>query len=657
MYGELRSEKIDSQTRLINSILKKEVESINSGYCFFLGAGCSVSSGIPLASQITSILKKLVFIEYNFSLNKVVRKKEETFYQYLDRVDGHIFKYEIIFEEFIKSIEEGFLIRLDDERLMFEEQISKYFPTEEVRELAESFLNDRLYGLWFEKYSEKPRNRQAFIEEIIENIEPSGAYVLLGQLIKMGYVKNIFTTNFDDLISDALILYYGDKPRVYSHNEIAQFIQFTDKRPNIVKLHGDFLYENIKNINKETKRLDSNMEKKFSEALSNQDIIFLGYNGADESIMNVLTKVREENKFTIYWCGLDERNLHWRVVKLLNDSDDSYFIKIRDFDDFLFELFNQAPKAAEINIVQKARSNEAKMKNYLNSFYKKRFKRSHKICAEEYSIIGEIPVGYEMLQKIKEDSLPIDQIVNYYKFIAELNPNIAWVLNNYGVSLIKNGNHSDAVNIIKGAINNHPSFSLLWYNLGIIYHDTDRLEDALSAFHKASELDNSFANAFNNLAVTYNSQREYDLALAAIEKAINIQAKGKYLVNKGIFLKNKKHLKEAIKFYDAAIDKKEDLLEAYLNKGNALRLLKEYDLAVEYTFSALKINSDHEYIYANLAEIYAEKGDSDNFYFYLIEALKRNYPIWRHLDDRAFRNYKKEDQFIKLLKEYCPINL
>jgi tetratricopeptide (TPR) repeat protein len=657
MHSSLKSEKVDSQIRLINNILRKNGDSVNSGYCFFLGAGCSVSSGIPLASQITFILKKLIFIEYNFSLNKVVRQPGESFHQYLDRVDAHIFKYEVAFEDFIKSTEESFSTRLESEKSIFEEYIKEHLPAEHVEEFRESFFHDRLYGLWFEKYSEKPRNRQALIEEIIENIEPSGPYILLGQLIKMGYVRNIFTTNFDDLISDSLIIYYGEKPRVYSHNEIAQYIRFNDKRPNIIKLHGDFLYENIKNINKETKRLDSNMEKKFSEALSNQDIIVLGYNGADESIMNVLSKVRKENKFTIYWCGMDERNLHWRVVKLLNEADDAYFIKIRDFDDFVFELFNQTPRTGEINLIQKARVNEAKMKNYLHSFYKKRFKRSHKICPEEYSIISEITVGNELLQKIKEETLPIEQVVNYYKFIAELNPSAEWVLNNYGVSLLKNDNHADALNIIKAAITNSPDYPLLWYNLGVIYHDTDRLEEAILAFRKASELDRNFSNAFNNLAVTYNSQREYELALSAIDKAINIQRDGKYLVNKGIFLKNKKQVKDAIKLYDEAIDKKEALLEAFLNKGNALRLLKEYDLAVEYSFKALKIDSDHEYIYATLAEIFAEKGDSDNFYVYLVEALKRNYPIWRHLDDRAFKNYKKEEQFIRLLKEYCPINI
>lgn len=423
-------------------------------------------------------------------------------------------------------------------------------------------------------------------------------------------------------------------------------------------MHGDFLYENIKNIPTETNQLDSNMEMKFSEALKNQDVIFIGYNGADESIMNVISKVRRDNKFTIYWCDLDENKLHWRVVKLLNEFEDSYFIRIRNFDDFIFELFNQSPINSRIDLVKKAKVNESKMKTYLDSFYKKRFKRSHKICPEKYAPINEINsgLGLEFIQKIERNSLTMDEVVKYYRIIAELNPNTEWVINNFGISLMKNDSYVEALNIIEEGIKINPHYPLFWYNLGIIYHDTDRLDDALIAFAKVTELDDKFAEAFNNLAATYNSKRDYKNALIFIEKAINIEPVGKFLVNKGIILKNNKLLTEAIKFYDEAIEKGEDLVEAYLNKSNALRLLKSYDLAEEFSLKALELDTTHEYIYATLAEIYAEKGDLEKFYYYLLEALKRNYPLWRHIDDRAFVPYRKEERFSLLLKEYCPIN-
>ncbi|MEO8666775.1 MAG: SIR2 family protein [Ignavibacteria bacterium] len=657
MIVSLKSEKVDSQIRLINTILRRDGKFINSRFCFFLGAGCSISSGIPLASQLILILKKLIFIDYHSSINSIVRQPSELIYQYIDRIDSYILKYEIDFEEFVTFTEESFLKQLKRDKQRFNRYISDARNKSNLKILKNLFLQDSLYGLWFEKYSKTPRKRQALVEEIIENTEPSVSYILLSQLIRNGYIRNIFTTNFDDLISYSLLLYYSEKPKVYFHNEIAKYINFEGTKPNIIKLHGDFLYESVKNINSETEYLDPNMEKKFLEGLNNRDIVFLGYNGADESIMNTILKVRTENKFTIFWCGIDEQKLHWRVIKLLNETNDSYFIKIRSFDDFIFELYNQIPEKNEINIVQKAKMTEIEIKNYLDSFNKKRLKRSHKICSEEYSPTKVISEGQELLGKIDANSLTIDTTIKYYRIINELNPNTDWIINNYGVSLLKDNNHSEALDIISEGLMYHKNFPLLWYNIGIVYHDTDRLEDARIAFMKATELHPSFANAFNNLAATYNSQREYKLALSAIEKAIHISRNGKFLVLKGIILKNQKEITEAIKLYDEAIEKQEDLLEAFLNKSNALRLIKSYDLAEEFSLKALLINSEHEYIYATLSQIFAEKGDKNNFYYYLIEALKRNYPIWRHLDDRAFINYKKEERFTDLLKEYCPINM
>ncbi len=656
MIATLKREKIDSQIRLINTILRKDGIFINSRFCFFLGAGCSVSSGIPLASQIISILRKLVFIDYHSSLNKIIRSPNEPIEQYLASIDAYILKYEIDFTDFISTIESQFLKMLEKNKSRFHRYVSDARSKKDEM-IKSQFIQDNLYGLWFEKYSRTPRKRQALIEQIIENIEPSVSYILLAQLIKNGYVRNIFTTNFDDLLNYSLLKYCTEKPKVFFHNELAKFIRFDDRKANIIKLHGDFLFENIKNINSETKFLDTNMEEKFLEGLSNRDIVFLGYNGADESIMNTLIRVRKENKFTIYWCGFDEKMLHWRVIKLLNESNDAYFIKIRSFDDFIFELYNQDQEKYELDIIKRAIMTEAKVKDYLAFFNKRRFKRSHKICPEEFSPIEDIQEGIELIKKIDLSSSPSETIVKYYKILYELNPDVNWVKINYSVSLLRAGLHSDALVILSSAMKDHFDDYLLWYNLGVVYHDMNRLKEARDAFLLATKVNPQFANGFNNLAATYNSQREYSQALTTIDKAIEIERKGKFLVLKGIILKNLKHFEEANKLYDEAISLKEDILEALLNKSNVLRLLESYELAEKFSKEALKIDTEHEYIYATLAQICAERGDTTNFYHFLTEALKRNYPLWRHLDDRAFVNYKKEERFKNLLKEYSPMNI
>jgi tetratricopeptide (TPR) repeat protein len=649
----LKKEKIDSQVRLINNIIRSKPGS----HCFFLGAGCSISSGIPLVSQIIEILKKLIFVQYQAAINPLIRGQKETLSAFLNRLDSYIFKYNTEFKDFVSSIENEFLKNLNNN----DKNLKKYFGGNPRYELTgyliKSRFQDSLYGMWFGKYSESPRLRQELIEEIIKDIEPNGAYIFLAHLIKMGHIRDIFTTNFDDLLNDSMLQYFNDKPRVFAHNEIAQYIRFNNNRPNIIKLHGDFLFENIKNINEETELLDNNMKKKFSEALRERHIVFLGYNGADQSIMKIISKVRKEQLFTIYWCGLNEHNLHWRVIKLLNESENAYFIKIRNFDDFIFELFFYPRKAVEINLVQQAKLKEEKMKKYLNSFYKKRFKRSHKICPEEFAAVHELDEWKDIIQKIKQNSASTEEVIKYYKVLYEFNPTIPWIINNYGVILLKSNNHSEALDVIKKGTLQYPKFSMLWYNLGIIYHDTDFLEEAKDAFNKVIKLNPQHATAFNNLAATYNKLREYENDLNNINKAFDIKPCSKFLVLKGIVLKNMNKLTDAIKCYDQAMSYEEYLAEVFLNKANALRLLKDYKDAEKYCFNALEIDSNHEYVYVTLAQIYAETGKVEKFYVYLLEALKRNYPIWRHLDDRAFRIHRNDSEFKRLLEEYCPINM
>jgi tetratricopeptide (TPR) repeat protein len=648
----LLPEKVDSQTRLINYILKTKAESNQQKFCLFLGAGCSVSSGVPTALGMIEIIKKMVFIESHHSLNHIIREQTEKLDSYLKRVDNYISKYEIEFNYFIKSTENIF-----NELITIGMSKNKSNLDTNDEEKLKLLIEDKLYGNWFGKYSMNPKNRQKLIEELVENIEPGGAYILLANLIKKQYITTVFTTNFDDLIYDALTKYFNEKPRVYSHNEVAQYIRFTDNRPNIIKLHGDFLYENIRNIYTETKELDINMQSKFSEAIRTKGLVVIGYNGADESIMNVLFNVRREIPFSIYWCDRSEDKLHWRSKKLINESEDAYFIKIRDFDDFVFELFNYSNEELTINLVSKAKSSETKMKKYLENYYSQRYKRSHKICPEQYGDFGNIEDGTEILNKLKLPSTSIEIKVKYYEIIYNLNPTEDWLINNYAVALIQANDRVEAKRLLQSGIEKNPLYSLFWYNLGVVYHDIDLLEDAKKCFLTATELNRNYANAFCNLAATLNKQREYDKAFDSINKAISLDKKGKYLVNKAIILKNMGFIDEAIQLYDEAILIGDDNVRALLNRANAKRLKSEYKNSLEDSFRALELNPEHEYIYITICQVYGHLQLRDKFYHFFTEALKRNYPIWRHIDDPGFYYYKDEPKFIALVKRYSPINI
>jgi NAD-dependent SIR2 family protein deacetylase len=334
----LKENKKKSLDFLINKAQESHSDVRTLPKCsLLLGAGCSRSSQIPTGGEIIDLLRKLWFLAHypngnNFKIS-TFEIDEEKFSEISDEFQTKYLEIETQLKEKVK-------IKVD--KTIFLKYLSQAIELTDKSLLVENIFQDELYGFWFEMFSENPRDRQQIIEYLIEKGAPAGAYLLLAHMIAKKKFMNIFTTNFDDLLNDSLIKYTDQKPRVYAHNEISCYINPLNERPNIIKLHGDFLFENIKNISGETKILEPNMKLKLEEALKNNiDLIVIGFNGADDSVMNALSEIKENSPFAVYWCGRKEDKLNWKVKAFLNYHPNAYFIEIESFEYLVFKLFQR----------------------------------------------------------------------------------------------------------------------------------------------------------------------------------------------------------------------------------------------------------------------------------------------------------------------------
>lgn len=155
---------------------------------FFLGAGCSKTSGIPLASELVHDiwLPKLHW-------RKGMGSKEKV-----------------------------------------EKWAAKRFPGY-TKENAATYYNHVIEELF-----PSPLERQKEIERLCDGKFPGFGYSVLASLManaSAGFNMTI-TTNFDDLIADALYLYADARPLVIPHESLAGYINPHSKRPLVVKLHG-----------------------------------------------------------------------------------------------------------------------------------------------------------------------------------------------------------------------------------------------------------------------------------------------------------------------------------------------------------------------------------------------------------------------------------
>ena len=202
--------------------LKAITSEIDKRFAIFLGAGCSVTSGIPAAGQL---------------------------------------------------VHDNWLPRLHNicapSRKDLDSWAKEEFPDYDQLHPSTS------YGAVMERLFLSPEERQREIENLCDGKFPAFGYAVLSNLVSPegGHFNVILTTNFDDLMADALYLFSSARPLVIHHESLAGYIRPTRTRPLVVKLHGDHRLS-PHNTFEETKELQKDIDKQVRLLLRNPWILF-----------------------------------------------------------------------------------------------------------------------------------------------------------------------------------------------------------------------------------------------------------------------------------------------------------------------------------------------------------------------------------------------
>lgn len=262
----------------------------NPNYSLLLGAGCSVTSGIKSASSLIDKWRHDIYLSYDTNKEKEYNKDEAI--EYLRKYGG------------------------------------RWYNTSNE------------YSSLFEKKYDLPRQRRMFVEQEVSQAKPSIGYAYLTKLVENTFFNALFTTNFDDLVNEAFYLFSNTRPIVCAHDSGISSITITSKRPKIIKLHGDYLFDDIKSTLRETESLEVNMKNKFIEFAKDYGLIVVGYSGQDRSIMDVLTYLLKQDEYYkngIYWCLRSNSEIPEDLRKLLW-RERAYYVVIDGFDELLAKL-------------------------------------------------------------------------------------------------------------------------------------------------------------------------------------------------------------------------------------------------------------------------------------------------------------------------------
>ena len=261
------------------------------GFALFLGAGASKSSGVLLASEMIAEWREMAYADA-CSSNK---------------------------------------------------SLGKFGCEAWCKQQKAWYEQDDEYSQLFELIYEDSRSRQRYIEDKIKDAFPSWGYLYLANIVQHGRFNIVFTTNFDDLINEALTIFLGYNAVVCAVDSEVATINVTTDRAKIVKLHGDYLFESfMKNTSKELKALTTNMEEKFAQFALENGLVVLGYAGRDESIMRVLEQLLKDGRcfpHGLYWGLRVGEKIAPRVRKLALDHPERFrLFTFADFDSFMARL-------------------------------------------------------------------------------------------------------------------------------------------------------------------------------------------------------------------------------------------------------------------------------------------------------------------------------
>ncbi len=512
------------------------------------------------------------------------------------------------------------------------------------------------------------RWQQCRLQETNRDIQPSPGYSILAKIMEDTRHKAVITTNFDNLMADALHIYTSCYPLVCGHESLTGFIQAAMRRPIVCKIHRDLLLHPL-NDRRSLRRMHEAWSGTLRTLFSHYTPIFVGYGGNDESLMGQLESLAsDEIKGRLIWCyyeGQDKQDQPNERIRKLVTQHGGALVAIPDFDRFMI-LLGATMKLEPLDDVLGERA-KTRQKDYQDSILGMR--------TDDYPQI--IPAIRATLRRANSEwwsyQLEVDaerslskKDVLFQNAIKQL-PNSSELLGNYA-TFVWNERKDLGVteSLYKRAIDADPKKSV---NLGnyatFLWEERQDLDGAEALYKRAIDADPKDSLSLGRYAnFLWQERKDLDGAEAFYKRAIDADPKHSLsLCRYAVFLEEeRKDLDGAEAFYKRAID--EDPKHAYSLCKYATFLRKErkdLDGAEAFYKRAIDADPKHAYSLSRYATfLEKERKDLDSaeaFYKRAIDAdPKHAYSLGAYVFflTTARKSYESAVQYAKQRLELTP---
>lgn len=635
------SYRIISANQLVRAI--KEGKKNAERFCFILGSGASVSSGIPAGASLEyEWMKEMETTPGMKEVREIAKKLQE---------DGHL-------ENDFAKIEKA-----------WNETKSSGTP------LPSEFYFD-IYKL---RFFPNHRNGYHYLENIMANKNPGFGYHPLALMLASGKGDNlVITTNFDSLVEDALFLYTDSKPLVINHELLADYAGDSNiKRPIIAKVHRGIFFDPL-NQPEETNELKGRWHDVLVSVFQIYTPIVIGYGGGDNSLMKLLEEENVKMKNGIYWCYMEKYGLPNEKTQELVQNKKGYFVRTAGFDAIMLAIGNALfPDQIGVHETEKYLNNRTSMQivNYekeyrkLTEFENKggveegdaQANQSENEFKEEIEKMTERGAVSENERQEKNqltawdywrqgrnfyDSMQYQDAIESYTKAIDVQKNVADFYCSRGDAWIKQEQYNEAIHDYERAIELEPENAVFYNNRGYAYECMNKLDKAIGEYGTAIELDPNEAIIYSNRGNVYSELGSYDKAFNDYKKALKLDSKcstaymglgdlyellgndskaideySKAITvapkdsmiynNRGYLYLKLEDYDKAISDLNMAIDLEPDYANPYKHYGTILKKKGDYKVAIDYLTTAISLDSKYKKAYLERAEVYRMMGEEE----------------------------------------------
>jgi len=466
------------------------------------------------------------------------------------------------------------------------------------------------YSQYYEARFPITRDGYSYMEKIMEKVSPSAGYAALAYILCETDNNIVLTTNFDRLTEEAINRHQRKFPLVIGHEALAHYIADDAKCPIVIKIHRDLLMD-PKSRKTEIDQLDTLWEENLEKVFANYHPIFIGYAGNDRSLMDYLIKNSRKIKEGIwklpYWTLFESSPLSGKAKEFM-EAAGGYLIRNCDFDELLIRLGDAMDYRlkSEEDVLAETKEENTCIRKKIDEVLKKVLTptlpenltedSSTKTSAQEEDEegISETDATKTSEVEAKELTEAVDRIIGKADSTSQRDRRLQAIFAH------NRGNYQEAEQILRQLIAEQPDDAEYHSFLGVTLHAMKRYEDAEAEKRRAVELELDNARYHHQLAVTLHVMKRYEDAEAESHRAIEIEPENaEYHFTLGVTLHAMKRYEDAEKEKRCAVKLNPENARYHQQLGVTLHVMERYKEAEAESRRAIELepeNAEFHYV-------------------------------------------------------------